>query len=403
MVLAGDVHNRDGRLLFSKGRCLADKDLKILKMWGITEAAVSLAPAEENAVHLPVDDSVLKKISDHLSARFNRNDLSHPATATVLTLCTRRLADRYQKDPDTTEKMLRSFPAKETGPPVPETITPVKNLERLFRENIELPALPTIFNEINEAVNNPSCSGKDIADIVSKDTSLSAKLLKIINSAYYGIKQKVESLSYAAVALGTSQISSLALGITVVNYFKGIPNQCISMKMFWEHSISCAIAAKTLSAYVRDANLERVFIGGLLHDIGRLILLKYYPEQSAWLMAVSRKKSRSMVEAEPMVFSLSHAELGGLIVRSWNFSDQIAGLIQNHHGPFTGENVKEVALIHFSDWLVHALEIGSSGEQYVPKLDPAAWDTLGISKNVLEQTIQQIDRQVSETIRFFYE
>ncbi|THB73041.1 MAG: HDOD domain-containing protein [Desulfobacteraceae bacterium] len=412
MILAGNVHNRDGRLLFSKGQVLSEKELKILKMWGVTEAKVKdteagvlneTEPASSVAQVSDIDPDIVSELDRHLEDHFQRNDLASEPASTAFTLCRNRLLDQYRQDPDLIKRIRTAHALDNPGSGIPSSITPVKDIRTLFEQHIELPALPTIFSEINDAVHNPSCSGKDIADIVSKDTSLSAKLLKIINSAYYGPKQKIESLAYAAIALGTHQISSLALGISVINYFSGIPNQHVSMKSFWKHSIACAISARTLAGHISGLNPERVFIGGILHDIGRLLLLKYFPDQSSWLMTTSRKKEKALYMTEPLVFGVSHAELGSLVAETWGISDRITELIRDHHGPFDSQDHKETLLIHVSDWLTHAMDIGASGEHRVPALQPGAWNQLGVSTGILDAVIQQIDRQVNETIQFFYE
>ncbi len=403
MILAEDVFNRDGRLLFSKDRQLSEKDLKILKMWGVTQAAVHDGPAGETLNNGNVDTAVAKELSSYLARRFLRNDKTHPLVKTVFLLCRSRLIQHVTDNPAMLDQIRSPKPRMTPESLITTTITPVKDLNSLFQNTIDLPALPTIFSEISDAVQNPGCSAKDIADIVSKDTSLSAKLLQIVNSAYYGSPNKIESLPYAAVALGTNQIKSLAIGISVINYFKGIPNQCLSMQSFWKHSVACAITARTLGSQIKGIDTERIFLGGLLHDIGRLILLNHFPEASSWMLDYAVAKKQSLYKIEPEVFSLTHAELGSLIARSWHFSDNLTTLIQDHHGPFDATVNKESALIHVADWLIHALEIGSSGQYLVPELSISAWDSLELSRSTLAPAIKQIDRQVNETIQFFYE
>ncbi len=400
MILAENIINRDGRLLFGKGFKLTEKEIRILKMWGIIEAKIQSVPSSGTGEKDGEKATDMAKIEAFLSPRFKHNPLDHPAVSTVYNLCVERYKTDFQEDDPLWDT---AGPVTKTAAPKKKAIKPIKNLKKFFKEGIELPALPTVFSEINDAIKNPRCSGKDIADIVSKDTSLTAKLLKIVNSAAFGMTKKVESLSYVAMALGTKQISSLALGITVINYFKGIPTKYINMQEFWKHSVACAIAARTLATHVEGVNQDRVFIGALLHDIGRLILLKYYPDESTWLLQYCENKKELLYKAEPAVFGLTHAALGGLLAETWHFSDKIADLILQHHGEFTEPPKKEIAVVHFSNCLVHALGIGASGEQSIPKLENKAWEVMDISEGILEQIIKQIDRQIVEAVKFFYE
>jgi len=284
-----------------------------------------------------------------------------------------------------------------------DEIRPVKDIHHLLNDRLKLPALPTIFSEINEAIQNPRCSGKDIADIVSKDPSLSATLLKIVNSAYFGFSEKVESLKFAAMALGTRQVGSLALGITVVNYFKGISDKRINMQSFWRHSIACAITAKTLAAHVNEVVSERVFIGGLLHDIGRLVLLTAFPDEYNLVLSKSQVPGLFLYQVEPIHFGYTHARFGGMLAETWNFSDGISQLILHHHDDFTSIPPLEIAVVYFSNWLVSAVGIGFSGENELPSLNMKAWKALMIPKSLLESIIKQVDRQVVETVKFFNE
>lgn len=402
MVLSDDILTRDGRRLLVKGQILSDKELRVLKIWGVSEASVETGNAFDKP-DVPTSPESFQKFKSHLETRFRKNNISIPVIETVFSLCLLRMGALPVKDSCFSLKTSGLTEQNLPDQTSINAIRPVDNIQVLFKENIKLPALPTIYTEINDAIQNPNCSGKDIADIVSKDTSLSARLLKIINSAYYGLSRKVESLTYAAVALGTTQISTLAIGITVIDYFKGIPNQTISMQSFWKHSVACAICSRILASHIKGTNPDRLFIGGLLHDIGRLLLLSYFPEEYSWVIQTSRSKDCSIFKTEPEIFSLTHAELGSLIAGSWNFSENITNMIHCHHDIFSEAPNPEIAIIHFSDWLVHALEIGSSGEFSVPELSMPAWQSLALSESVLETIIKQIDRQVAEAISFFYE
>jgi len=398
MVLSQDVINRDGRRLFLKNLKLTQKEIRTLKMWGILEIKIQSGSRKEDQPIAKGRLSDNKKTREFIDNWFCNNDLQNPVVEAIYDICLNRFEENLFEE-------TQVFGDKKAAGSslIGKKIKPVKDIHLLLEDELTLPALPTIFSEINEAIKNPQCSGKDIAAIVSKDTSLSARLLKIVNSAYYGLSEKVESLNYAAMALGTRQVSSLALGITVIKYFKGVSDQRINMQSFWRHSIACGITAKMLATQVKGVVSERVFIGGLLHDIGRLVFLNVYPEEFNSLWDKSRRVGLFLYQVEPKYFGMSHAHFGSLLVKNWNFSDRISQLIHHHHDNFKTAPPKEEAIVYISNWLVNAIGIGAAGEKSLPHLNMNAWKVLAIPESALGVVIKQVDRQLAETVRFFYE
>lgn len=394
MVLAQDVKNRDGRHLMDAGTLLQDKEIRILRMWGILEIHVKEGPEAADLA-----DETSGEILSYLNRRFRDSSLSEPVVRVVYDLC----AEFFEAHPGifaAARAQLQDTMARKKEKPVPGVSACP---EELLTDTVKLPALPQIYSEINAAVNDPRCSGKEIAEIVSKDTGLSATLLKIVNSAYYGFSEKVDSLSYAAMALGTQQICALALGITVVNYFKGLPGKKLDMKAFWQHSLGCAIMAKNLATHVDGVDGERVFIGGLLHDMGRLIYLSQFPDAAGAAMIQAARLNLPLNRVEPQYFKLSHSEFGSRLADLWNLSDKISALIRNHHGDSGGDIDREAAVVYVANWIISALGIGYSGETALVKFNLKTWNSLEISPAALAPVIRQTNRQLREAIRFFYE
>ena len=398
MTLAKDVLNRDGRRLLPGNCRLTPKEIRILKMWGISEILVTdedtAFSSEPQSPPVRNQDAAEK----HMAAWFEQNDLNNPVIRVIYDICMERFLNGRFEPPNIFGDTARPAPGSDGS-----KSQSAAQVKQLLTTDLKLPSLPTIFSEINEAVKNPKCSGKDIADIVSKDPSLSARLLKIVNSAYYGLSEKVESLNYAAMALGTRQVSSLALGITVVNYFKGITNPKINMEAFWHHSVASGIAAKTLAARMSGVVSDRVFIGGLLHDIGWLVFLNTIPDECNLVFQKAKLLGLNVFQIEKKFFGMTHADFGSELATAWNFSEPITALIRHHHDPFKKKPPKEIALVHFANWFIDAIGIGFSGDRTIPRLNMNAWNALEIPDSVLAPTVKQIDRQMLETIKFFYE
>jgi HD-like signal output (HDOD) protein len=175
----------------------------------------------------------------------------------------------------------------------------------------------------------------------------------------------------------------------------------VDMKSFWKHSIGCGIAARILSGHTGITNRERLFVGGLIHDIGRLVLFMYHPVPASETLYVARESNRLLYDAENEVMTLRHTIVGKLLLKKWKLPITMENMVTYHHNPNSSKNPLEPSIIHLADVIVNALQIGTSGERLVPRLVPEAWQESGLSKSIIVPTIQQIERQLNEVIRFF--
>ncbi|MFN8009171.1 MAG: HDOD domain-containing protein [Terriglobia bacterium] len=263
-----------------------------------------------------------------------------------------------------------------------------------------VPSLPAIFSKINEAVNDPRNSITEISNIISEDPGLSARLLRLVNSAFYNFPSRIETISRAVTIVGTQQLRDLALATSVLKLFKGVEKDLVNMEQFWKHSIACGVAARVLASYRRENNNERFFLSGVLHDIGRLILYIRKPElaRAALIKANDTRTLLHKVEFEEAGFD--HATVGGALLRFWNLPATLEEIVTFHHTPTKSKRYPvETALIHVADAIVHVLRLGSSGERYVPPIDPQAWESLGLSASILPPALEFIERQYEDAAR----
>ena len=139
-------------------------------------------------------------------------------------------------------------------------------------------SLPTIYVELQKALNDPDKTFQNLGDIIGFDTALSARLLKIVNSPFYGFPSKIDTISHAISIIGRDQLIDLALSTMVIYQFEGIPNSMFNMDKFWRHSVACGVAARSIADFRGEKNSERFYLAGILHDIGRLALYKTEPD-----------------------------------------------------------------------------------------------------------------------------
>lgn len=402
MVLADDLRALNGRFLLAKGTKLTDKHLRIIKVWGVIEANIE-GVSQEDLQAVPsttIPPAILTAAESLCLPRFVHAAIGHPAMKELLRLCTIRKAEKLCVTRGRNTAAQENSPKAGIPDPISESTKAMVNPSELFKNEITLSSLPIILVQINETIKKPNSSAKDIANVISKDTSLSVKLLRIVNSAFYGYPSRIDNLSRAVLIVGIKQLSALAMGIKIVSIFKSIPCDLIDMKSFIEHSIACGIIAKILASYKNIQNIERLFVGGLLHDIGRLILYNNAAEGVARVLAEARQTSGLLRNLERENMGCDHARLGGHLLKKWKLPVSLENIVTYHHAPQNSKDPMEPAIVHLADIMTNALEIGSSGEHFVPPLNSTAWEALGLSPNILQLVVKQMDVQYEETLRF---
>jgi HD-like signal output (HDOD) protein len=271
-----------------------------------------------------------------------------------------------------------------------------------MRNKIKLPSLPVIFSQINEAISDPKSSATHVANIINKDSSLSARLLKIVNSALYGFPSRIDTISRAVAIIGTKQLSILALGTSALAVFKDIPSDLLDMRLFWKHSIACGIIARIVASYKNDKMTERFFLAGLLHDIGRLIMLKYLPFEAKEALHRARRTNSLLCKTEEEVTGFNHTVIGSILVKEWKLPATLENAIRCHHSCSECKISLESAMVHLSDIITNALGIGTSGEQFVPPLNRKAWEEIGMSTGVLAAAVREAEPHIAQTVHIFF-
>ncbi len=405
MVLAEDLKDRHGRFLLPSGAILTKKHIRTLKMWGVIEANIEGTITENilDNVICELDPASIEMAEKFVRERFCYSNTDHPVTQELFRCCTLLKAEERQnsgkvESEDTDDRFECNARTNE----MPEILNTKINFNKFIqRQLLKLPTLPMIFSKINETIVKPYSSASDIGKLISKDTSLSARLLKIVNSAFYGFPSKIDSISRAVSIIGIRQLSTLASGVTVIDMFKDIPSDIVDMKSFWKHSIACGVNAKIIASYRGIQNTERLFLSGLLHDIGRLVLYNYAPKHSMYVLAKAKRTNVMLNKVEYEDLDFDHAKIGGLLLREWKLPVLIEHAVKYHHNPQQSRYPLEPSIVHLADIMANAMAIGSSGESFVSPLDSDAWECIGLSPNILDLTIKQADHHIDEIFNFF--
>jgi len=205
------------------------------------------------------------------------------------------------------------------------------NLETLLNQSDELPSLPEIYIKVSDLLESEDSSSREIGEAVQTDPSLTARILKLINSAYYGMPRQVTSVAQAVSLLGRQQLQQILLGTVLAGVFNDMQIKNFSMTEFWRHSIKTAIIARHLA--MQNVNIidhEAFFTAGLLHDIGRLVLAKAIPDELAEIDRQVRNGA-DVVRLETEILGLSHVDVGGALMLKWDMPTVITQCVLNHH------------------------------------------------------------------------
>jgi len=385
MVLDEEVRDISGRLLLNKGKNIQSAHIRIFKIWGVTEVDIRGNNGSKIASDVNVDPEEIEKIRENTHNLFRHADLEHPALKEIFRIAVQFRSKYSFPDKEKKADLVKIEPQQD---PVNHNF-----LQKLNKENIVLPEIPSIVFELNEVIANPLSSAEDIAQVVQRSPSLTALLLKIVNSPFYGFPSKIDKISLAVTLIGTREISGLALGISVISLFKRIPKEILNMYSFLRHSLACGIISRILAAHKSIPQTEQLFVSGLLHDLGRLILYSYFPEEARNILGRARSTDMLLYLQENDSLGCNHTHIVKQLMQQWKLPIVLENNVFYHHDPSEASQPVPATLVHLADIMTNGLGIGTSGERFVPPLDNEAWDSLGLSPTCFDIVVKQATHQ----------
>jgi putative nucleotidyltransferase with HDIG domain len=281
-----------------------------------------------------------------------------------------------------------------------KTMDKQKILIRLFSGNKQLPALPVLFGQLKKMMEDPFVSNKKIAELIMKDQSMVAKILKLSNSAIYSKRQEITNLSYAITFLGATTIRNLIMQILLVRVFnpegEGIPG--FNVNTFWEHSLGTAYFTEIIVKKLKLPPNDDYYIAGLLHDIGKLVIYQFYPEEFKEIVKKQLHNKLSACEAEEEVLGVSHQDVGTFLAEKWKFKTGIIAAIRDHHKCLSSLII-HAAVVRIANLFARAAGLCFPWERKVFDIvgDPA-WAILNSGRNlaidVERLTFETIDESI---------
>ncbi len=229
--------------------------------------------------------------------------------------------------------------------------------EKLVEKVNTLFSLPDVALRINELLAEEDSSIVDLEEVILHDPALSAKLLKIVNSAYYGFPTRIDTVSRAITMIGRQELRNLVLATSVTDGFTGIPQHLVDMNTFWYHSVTSAILARLLAKHLSHLDHERFFIAGLLHSIGKLVFFTEYPQQSALILSLKDAGADAMTAKEKETFGFTYAELGAELLKQWKLPETIWRMIEHQLQPLqAGDSKEDACILHVAACIADRIE-----------------------------------------------
>ena len=273
-----------------------------------------------------------------------------------------------------------------------------ENLTRLLETISDLPTLPTVYMRLNRLLQSPNSSATEIARIIESDQALSSKVLRLVNSSFFGFSRRVTQISHAVVLLGFNTVRNTVLSVSVFESFKPTSNNAFDRREFWQHSIATGLIARALARKLKIEQDEEAFSGGILHDLGKLVLDQFLPQQFAQILDVARDQNCSILEAERIILGTDHTEIGEYLMERWNLPHVLVEMVALHHTPSVMRSHPTlVSLVHIGDVLARRLNLGFGGDHLVPDIDPFALEELNLTPDMLDNMLDDLREQVHQS------
>jgi putative nucleotidyltransferase with HDIG domain len=285
-----------------------------------------------------------------------------------------------------------------------------QNRDSRYRKIVEgidkLPSMPALASKLVSVVNSPESSAEDAAKLIEKDPALTSKIIRLANSAFYGMPRTISSVSSAVVVLGFNTIRSVALSAAIFNMFPRDSNAgSFDYLRFWRHSIVSGMVARLLARRILNFVLidpEGAFCAAILHDIGKLIFQQYFPEECGAACRLAFEKSIPLIRAEEEIMGITHARIGSILADKWAFPPDLENAIVYHHTPDNAGVCRELAcVVHLADAVCHCMQVNLWKGETAPEMAESALKVLEMTKDDFTSLIQSSGDCVMQSGEYF--
>lgn len=283
-----------------------------------------------------------------------------------------------------------------------------KKLDEIFKIVRTVPPLPEVAQELSRLAGDPKATAQDMASVAETDSGLAAQILRVVNSSFFGFSRQINTIPQAIVVLGTHGVRNIALGLAVTALRPNLSNDSTPFKVddFWRHSLSVAIGARQLAKHLAICDPEEAFLAGLLHDIGKLLLIEAYPDQYTSLITTAHSHQLALHTLENSKLALNHAEVGFALCERWKIPQSVAHTVQNHHMrncdlSISSEQDQLLFLVNTANNLAKVRGIGFSGNTCATPFGQHLSFSDGSLSEAVQKTLLMLPTEVAHTERLF--
>ena len=275
--------------------------------------------------------------------------------------------------------------------------------QSLIKESVELISLPDVYMRLRSVIFSSNTSMSDVAQIIVHDPAITARLLKLVNSPFFGLVSKVDTVTHAINLLGTQQVHDLVLATVVVDSFSGFENDSFNIYDFWFNGVYCAVTARLLAYHCKDLDTERPFIAGLLHNIGHLVAYQKIPQECLQASAMAKDKNIPLYQAEREILGFDYAQVGAELMREWMLPDSLQEITEFHIEPEKAKDFKvEAGVVYMASVITdNAL---AEKPVYIEDLEfnSLCWELTGLSAEAIPAIKQEVDLQASMVMNLLF-
>lgn len=274
------------------------------------------------------------------------------------------------------------------------------NLKAVAERTGDLPPFPAIAMEALQLTKDVNATAKQLQSVIIRDQALSARILRIVNSALYGLRREVSTISHAVAVLGMETLRSILMAAAVKHVFHNDNGrgQDLGSRLLWDHSWGTALGARAIARRVRYENQEEAFLGGLMHDIGKPVLQKNFADRYVNIISNAYRGDANFHEPEMGLFGFSHAHVGALLAEKWNFPPQLSIAIRYHHDPMsTPMHTRLACIVNMSDAAMIRLEVGIRKNRALELDKEPAAEFLKLNREDLAELLAEIRESLTST------
>jgi putative nucleotidyltransferase with HDIG domain len=271
-------------------------------------------------------------------------------------------------------------------------------IEPILQSVTQLPPFPAVIQRALQLIEDPRSSAQQIVEVIQYDPSITANVLKLCNSAFFGLRRTVHSLKEALMFIGFNPLLEIILSLESAHLFqRSCKGYDLEDGELWRHSVGCAVLSEIVSRRLDRQPTPCLFTAALLHDIGKVLLSSFVQDYYEEIKHLTREKGLSFLDAEKEVLGINHADLGGKVIEQWKFPKTIVWAVRYHHTPHLAQEDREtIQLIHFCDLITLTTGIGAGADGLTYPVDNEVIKQYHFKEKDIEQFIIQLEERLKK-------